>query len=188
MIFNSHFIWLIHRTRCQLYSQSDRGTVHAASLHLCCLNGACFAPDVTLKIFKVNSALKNCMFPQLKYCSCELWQFNYSNLKMNCILISVMFCNLYSLPEGKWHRCKSHKPLWQLSLSGPFWFGTSGPEALIQRITNGEKWEAPCCYSSGFTATWLSVCNVTYSLICETACSQKENKLPQNCCSFIEDK
>lgn len=43
-------------------------------------------------------------FPQLKYCSCERWQFNYCNLKTNCGLISVMVCDLYSLPEGKWHR------------------------------------------------------------------------------------
>lgn len=106
------------------------------------------------------------MFPYLKYYCCELWQFNYCNLKTNRSLISVMVF-LYSLPGGKWHRRKSHEALGAAVVVEAFWFGTSGPGALIQKLTNGEKWEAPRCYSFWFTAMRLSVCKVTSRSICE---------------------
>ena len=125
-----------------------------------------------------NAAVMDCMFPYLKYYCCELWQFNYYNLKTNRSLISVMFF-LYLLPEGKWHCRKSHEALGAAVVVEAFWFGTSGPEALIQKLTNGEKWEASWCYSFWFTAACLSVCKVTSRSICKAVflsdCCMKAN-------------
>lgn len=99
-----------------------------------------------------------------------------------------MVCDLYSLPEGKWHRCKSHEALWQLSLSGLF---------DLVRVDQRHSFKNPLMEKSekrlGVTHHDLvrRACLSAKShggSICEAAFPPKGKELIQNSCDSIEEK